>query len=267
MTITKREILFSVIIILIFIFLGIFIADGIEQGHLAETEKYYKALKVEDAKMFDYNKKTNGGDTLAYGSANFVDTVSFPEIIGDYGVLVKHEEKYTKHISYETYTDDEGDVHTKEVVTYSWDSHGSEVLSGTKVNFLGHEFDSSIFNLGSGSRLDLSEYIQEDYKEKVHFNYLYEDSSFWESVGDLRWYYSYVPVTFEGTLFLTFDNTEITNKNTSFYYGQTINQVIEAKEDGVMASKILFWILWTLFMGFAVWIFYYIDNHWLEDHM
>lgn len=266
MTITKREILFSVIIILVFIFLGIFIADGIEQGHLAEAEKYYKALKVEDAKMFDYNKKTNGGNTLAYGNANFIDTVSFPEIIGEYGVIVKHEERYTKHIDYVTKEDEDGNTYTEEVITYSWDSHGSESLRGKKVNFLEQEFDSSIFDLGSGSRLDLSKHIQEKYKERIHFNYLYEDSSFWENVGDLRWSYSFVPVNFEGTLFLTFDNTDITSKNTAFYYGQTINQVIEAKEDAATTSKIIFWVLWILFTGFVVWAFYYIDNHWLEDH-
>ena len=67
-------------------------------------------------------------------------------------------------------------------------------------------------------------------------------------------------------MFLTFDNTDITSKNTAFYYGQTINQVIEAKEDAATTSKIIFWVLWILFTGFVVWAFYYIDNHWLEDH-
>ena len=265
MTITKREILFSIIIILVFIFLGIFIADGIEQGHLEEAEKYYKALKVEDAKMFEYNRKTNGGDTLAYGKAKFLDTVTFPEINGEYGVIVKHEEQYTKHIDYVTKEDDEGNTYTEEVITYSWDSHGRKTLSGKKVNFLDQEFNSEIFELGSGSTIELKRYIKKQYADKVHFNYLYQHSSTWENVGDLRWRYSVVPVEFMGSLFLTFNDEDISDKNSDFYYEQTIEQVVEAKENAGTTSRIIFWILWILFMVFIVWFFYYMDNHWLED--
>lgn len=266
MVVTKREILFSVIIVLVFLFLGIFIADGIEQGHIEEAEKYYKALKVEDPKMFEYNKKTSGGNTLAYGNAKFLDTVTFPEINGEYGVIVKHEERYTKHIDYVTKEDDEGNTYTEEVISYSWDSNGRKSLKGKNIVFLEQEFDSEVFDLGSGSTLELNRYIKRQYQEKVHFNYLYEHSPTWENVGDLRWRYSVVPVEFMGTLFLTFNDEVITSKNSDFYYEQTIDQVIKSKETAGTTSKIIFWILWIIFTVVIIWFFYYMDNHWLEDH-
>jgi hypothetical protein len=264
MTITKREILFSVIIIAIMIVSGLFISNAIEKSHMEDAEKYFKALKVEDAKMFEYNKKTHGGNTLAYGNAKVVDSVSVPELKGEYAVIVKHKEMYQKHIEYVTREDDEGNTYTEEVIRYSWDSMGSESFKSKEVLFLEQKLPSEIFHLGSGSRVDLGETVSDEYKEKEHWGYLYEDSHWFENVGDLRWYFTVVPSEFAGSLFVNLNGDAISEKNTSFYYDQTIADVIEMKENSAKSSQILFWVLWIIFLVFVVWMFYYIDNHWLE---
>ena len=266
MTITKREILFCVIIIVIMILCGIFISNAIEKSHLETAEMYYKSLKIDnDAKMFDYNIKTNGGNTLAYGNAKVIDPVSVPEINGDYAVITKYTEMYQKHVDYVTKEDDEGNTYTEEVITYSWDQVDTERLKSKSVSFLGHTFSSDIFDLGSGSRLDLEKNVSPQFKDLYHWGYLYKDSDWFESVGDIRWYYTVVPTEFTGSLFANFVGEDISVKNSVFYKDQTISQVIELKETAGTVGKVLFWVLWIMFSGFAVFMFYYAENHWLED--
>ena len=150
-----------------------------------------------------------------------------------------------------------------------------EYLIGSLLDHKIHALLSRIFGLqGYFSKIStkkLIRYIETEQPEivcieNVHFNYLYEHSPTWENVGDLRWRYSVVPVEFMGTLFLTFNDEVITSKNSDFYYEQTIDQVIKSKETAGTTSKIIFWILWIIFTVVIIWFFYYMDNHWLEDH-
>lgn len=65
-TITKREILVSIIIVLILITLGLFISNAIENGIEEDNEKYYKSLKIDNnEETFKYAIDTNIGYVLA----------------------------------------------------------------------------------------------------------------------------------------------------------------------------------------------------------
>ena len=55
MDITKREVLFSVIIVFIMLFIGFFVHDNMEQKYIEDEEKYYKSLKIESNEQFDYS--------------------------------------------------------------------------------------------------------------------------------------------------------------------------------------------------------------------
>ena len=266
MTITKREILIGIIVSIFFIVSGLFISNyiGVKQGEVAE--KYYKALKIDnDVKMFDYNIKTNGGNTLTYGNGIVVDPVSVPELNGEYAVIVKYTERYEKHIEYEEVEDEDGDTHIEEVIRYSWDRIHTDTVQANTVLFLEKEFPVDIFNLGTGARVDLENQVSEQYKNLYHFGYLYKDADWFEDVGDIRWYFTVVPTEFKGSLFANFNGETITKKNAVFYREQSIEDVIEEKKISGTVGKVIFWIFWIIFVAFCVIMFLYAENHWLED--
>lgn len=266
MTVTKREIWVSIIIIVAFIVSGLFISNCIEKKQQEVAEKYYKSLKIDnDSKMFDYNMKTNGGNTLAYGNGKVIDPVSVPELNGKYAVVVKYTERYEKHIEYEEVEDEDGETHIEEVVKYSWDRIHTDYLKSNKVNFLEKEFSSDVFHLGSGSRVDLEKEVSEQYKNLYHWGYLYQNADWVEDVGDIRWYFTVVPTEFKGSLFLNLNGENITKDNSVFYMEQTIEDVIEEKKVAGTVGKVIFWVFWVMLGGFAVFMFLYAENHWLED--
>ena len=54
-----------------------------------------------------------------------------------------------------------------------------------------------------------------------------------------------------------------TVKDTEFYADKTIAETIDSLESGY--EPIVFWFGWIVLTGVIVGIFYYADNHWLED--
>ena len=67
MRIKKREVLFSVIIVLVMIFIGIFVSDAILQGAVSKSESYRTATVIENTDQFYYGMDTNFGNVLVYG--------------------------------------------------------------------------------------------------------------------------------------------------------------------------------------------------------
>ena len=88
-TITKREILASISIIAIMLLIGFLISGKIQESQLDKNEKYNKALKIEDSEMFVYGMRTNIGNAFIYGELKAVDTVTYPEIGGEYMYVKK----------------------------------------------------------------------------------------------------------------------------------------------------------------------------------
>ena len=85
MTITKREILFSVIIAFALLGLGLIINNIIIENTLLYEEKINKSLKIDnDKEKFKYAVLTNVGNVLAYGEFKAKDTVSLPELKNNY---------------------------------------------------------------------------------------------------------------------------------------------------------------------------------------
>lgn len=82
--ITKRKILVSVSIIAVMITIGLFIAGKISDHQLNRNAKYNKAVKIESQEMFQYGMDTDVGDAFVYGDLEAVDTVTYPEIGGEY---------------------------------------------------------------------------------------------------------------------------------------------------------------------------------------
>ena len=97
MEVKKREILVSIIIALISIMIGIFISGKISDSQDAGRESYQKAIQIEEPEIFRHCMSVNSGDGLIYGELKAVDTVSDPNIEGEWLYLSKKTQRYTMH--------------------------------------------------------------------------------------------------------------------------------------------------------------------------
>ena len=56
MEITKRELLFSIVIVILSITIGLFVYSGLAENRREEAELYTKALKIEELEDFNYEE-------------------------------------------------------------------------------------------------------------------------------------------------------------------------------------------------------------------
>ena len=91
--IAKREIIMSISIIAIMLLIGVLISSKISESYMDKNEIYNKAIKTENQETFKYGMRTNVGNAFVYGNLKAVDTVSYPEIDGEYMYIKKIKEK------------------------------------------------------------------------------------------------------------------------------------------------------------------------------
>ena len=82
--ITMREILTSITIIAVMMILGFVFAGKIEEHQMDKNAEYYKAAKITETEMFRYGMNTSIGNAFVYGELEAIDTVTYPEIGGEY---------------------------------------------------------------------------------------------------------------------------------------------------------------------------------------
>ena len=240
-TITKREIIASISIIAVMLLIGVLISSKISEHQMDKNEMYNKAVKIEDGDLFQYGMNTNIGNAFVYGDLEAVDTVTYPEIGGEYMYVEKIKERYTMHTRQVAHTRTVNGK-TKTYYTtetyWTWDYAGSEDKTCKEISFLGHIFSSNKINLPSEEYIDT----------------IYESSH-------VRYKYYGVNTKYTGTIFTDLRDKTISD-NTRFYKNMTIDETVERLESG--GGLIIFWIVWIFLIGLCVFGFYYIDNRWLE---
>lgn len=231
--ITKREILASISIVAVLLFLGVLISGKISEYQMDKNEVYNKAVKIESTDLFQYGMDTNVGNAFVYGDLKAVDTVTYPEIGGEYMYVEKVKEKYT--------------MHTKRVkqgkrwVTrtyWTWDRVGSEDIKCKEISFCGIAFKSSKFDIPHTDYIDTI-------KESSHIRYKYYGTG----------------TKFTGTIFTELKDKTISD-HTNFYNEMNIKETVDCLESGF--GKIIFWIVWIIIIIGCVFGFCYMDNRWLE---
>ena len=239
--ITKREILVSVSIVAIMLLIGVLNAGKISDYQLDKNEKYNKAIKIESRELFEYGMRTNAGNAFVYGDLKAVDTVTYPEIGGEYIYIEKVKERYTMHtrqVAHTTTTNGKTHTYYTTETYWTWDYAGSEERICDEISFLKHVF--------SVSKIDLpgKEYI-DTVKESGHIRYKYYG----------------VGLNFTGTIFTELADKTIAD-NSPFYENMKIDETVEYLETDF--AMWIFWIIWMALIGVSVYSFYYIDNKWLE---
>lgn len=238
--ITKREILASISIIAVMLLIGVLISSKISEHQMDKNEVYNKAVKIESQDMFEYGMRTNVGNAFVYGDLEAVDTVTYPEIGGEYMSVEKVKERYTRHTRTVTKTrtvNGKTQTYTETEVYWTWDAIDRWSEHCNKVTFLGVEFDY-------GQIYKPSEHHIDTQKESSHIRYVYYGSD----------------TKYTGTIFTNLRDKTI--NDTSFYNGTNIEETVDRLESG--GGVIIFWIFWILLTGGCVFGFYYIDNKWLE---
>lgn len=239
--ITKREILASVSIIAVMLIIGVLISSKISEHQMDKNEIYNKAVKIESIDLFQYGMNTNVGNAFVYGDLEAVDTVTYPEIGGEYIYVEKVKEKHTEHTRQVAHTTTvNGKTHTYYTTeTYwTWDRVGSEDVKCNEIIFCGIKFGTNKIDLPSAEHI-------ETIKESSRIRYKYYG----------------VETKFTGTIFTDLRDGTISD-NSSFYNNMSIEETVEYLETGI--GTIIFWIFWILLICGCVFGFYYLDNKWLE---
>lgn len=235
MRITKREILASITIISLMLLIGFFISGKIKDYQTDKNAEYYKAVHIEDTEMFQYGMRTNVGNAYVYGELEAVDTVSYPDIDGEYMYLERIEEHYRRH----TRTVRRGERRVTEVY-WTWDEVGREEIHSEKIRFLGIEMPYEKINMPRAFYIDT-----------VSGGY------------NVRYVYNGCPSKCVGTLYTDLRDGTISD-GSSFSRDKTIAEVFEQNVMFENLGMFIFWCLWILLTGSLVYGFYYLDNEWLE---
>lgn len=235
--ITVRELLTSIAIVAIMMVVGVPISESIVDFQMEENEVYYKAVQIKTTDLFQHGMNTNVGNSFVYGDLIAVDTVTYPEIGGEYMYVEKVKERYTRHTRTKTYTDSNGKTKTKTETYWSWDVVDREDLKSKEVTFLNMPFSIDKFNIPGYSYIDTI-------KESSHVRYKYYGTA----------------TKHTGTIFTNLKDGTI--NDTEFYNGKNIEETIKHVES--TGGEIVFWICWVILTCGLVFGFYYIDNRWLE---
>ena len=242
MEITKREVLFSIVIICIMLIIGITIAGNINDAVMEKQQEYITALQIDnDKELFEYGMKTNVGNAFVYGELKAVDTVTFDEIGGGYSYVKKVKERYTRHTRTVTKTktvNGKTKTYTETEVYWTWDEIDRWSKHSEKITFLDVEFDYGVIDFPYAGYIDT---IKESSK--------------------IRYVYYGAPTHSIGTLYTKLGDGTISNS--AMYHSSTIAETLEMKMSD--CSVFIFWVLWIIVTGGLVCGFYYIDNRWLED--
>lgn len=242
--ITPREIIVSISIIAVMIMIGFFLSGEMAAGRAEQNAEYFKAVHITDPDLFQYGMDTSVGHAFVFGKLQAVDTVSLPEVEGEWLYIEKVEEHYNRHERTVTKTrtnaDGKTETYTEIEVYYSWDYHDSWEKHSEKITFCSLEFPYGKIK-PPGSR------------------HIKTDQGLFSSV---RFKYYVCDPEYEGTIYTDLQDGGIPDRNT-FYNGQTIEETLESKT--YEFPPIIFWIIWLAITLGAAGGFCYLDNEWLEN--
>lgn len=249
MTVTKREILFSIIILSAMMSIGVLISTPIISSLSRKALMISSSVQAKDSLKFGYIGRTEAGNFLAEGDLISINPIIY-DIPGKYMEVKKVKERYTKHVQVHTRSDGKGHTSTYTTTSYSWDIKDKDVKVVDSILFLGQRFKLKEVNFKYNSKRDTTIYE----KNRI----------FGAHEGDIRYvYYTYPESTFG---LLQGKATEKTYIDLKFLEGKTIEKtILEASKD-IQSIPIIFWVLWIILTSGIIFGFVYLENDWLEDN-
>lgn len=230
---TVRELMFSIGIILIMLTGGFFISEKIASHNDEQNQEYYQAMQIDgNAELFQYGMRTNVGNAFVKGTLTVVDPVTYPDIDGEYAYIERVQEEYVEHkrktgYHYATY--------------WEWDEIGREEIHSQTETFLDVEFPYGTITFPESYYLDTV-----------------------EDGWHLRSKYYVVDTSYNGVIYANLKDNTIAYV-TPFIQADTIDGAVDYMVSNGTAGLVIFWLVWIILIGAAVFGFCYFDNKWLED--
>lgn len=240
---TKREIMFSIVIVLVMLMLGLVISSSINDMILDENTKYTKAIEINnDKELFAYGMRTNVGNAYVYGTLNKVDTVSYDAIKDkDYVHLEKVTQRYTMHTRRIAHKSGKTTYYTTQTY-WTWDTINRESKIAKEITFLNQKYKiNKISNI-----ID-----DDDYIDTISTGYHLREKYYGAKLNNVK-----------GTVYCNLKNKTI--NNATFYKDTKIKECKEQLMQSSHVIVIVFWILWIILIGGIVYGFGMINNKWLE---
>lgn len=240
-TITARELLFSVIIAILMLALGVFLSEKVLSVLDEKNQEYEQAAKIDgDRELFEYGMRTNVGNAFVSGTLKAVDPVKLPEIDGEWLFIRKTREEYTEHTRTVTHGSGKNAYTTIETY-YTWDYAGHTEYHCQRISFLDNEFDYGVIDHPGTRHLTT---------KKVS--------------ALIRYKYEVCDAECDGTLYAKLSNSTISE--TEFINGRELNEAVEIMCKRSIFIMVIYWIIWVTITAFAVFGFcYFFDNEWIED--
>lgn len=243
--ITLREVMFSILILGMFAFLGFLVHSAIDKKVDDSTLKYRQAVSIQDEGEFRHAMDTDVGNAFVRGKVEAVTPVKTKLVKGEYLRIHVDHQKYRMHTRVVTYTtyDSKGrpHVHHRTVTYWSWDTVNSFTTNSQEVVFCGSKFKYDKFEY-SCANTDETIVGGGTFNNERDVVYTTKDG-------------------FTGTIFADLRNGSVTGRPTMV--GRGIEKYRESLEKCTW-PYVLFWILWIVLTVVAIVLFYIIDNRWLE---
>ena len=238
MEVTKREVIFSIVIVCAMLAIGFLIAGKIEQNLQDKYIEYETAARIDgDRDAFLYGMESNLGNAFVYGDLVAVDPVDGHGIDGQYASVRKVKERYTEHTR--TVTRTVGKRVVTEVQHYwTWDKVSTEEWHCSKITFLGVSFP----------------YGTVDFPYDIHIETVRESMK-------IRYQYYVCYPQYTGTIYTSLREGGISKA--ALQAGMTIEETINSLESSF--PLIFFWAFWIMLIMLAVTCFVSLENRWLKD--
>lgn len=244
MEITKREILFSTVIVAIMMMLGIVISRPILNHALHKSLRISSSVQVDDSSKFDYIGRTDVGDFIAEGIITTINPVSIEDIEGKYSKIMKVKEEYRKHTKEVTETDSNGKTYTRTRTYWSWDVMRREIWEADSISFYGKRFSYRDISYSPyATYLKTIEPKRKLFQNKIRYKY-------------------YVATTSEHGCIMGVVSDKIYS-DMKFIRNISVDEIFEKSESNINQGPIVFWIVWMLLTFSLVGAFCSMENKWL----
>ncbi len=167
---TVRELMFSIVIILIMLMGGFFISEKIASHNDEQNQEYYQAMQIDgNAELFQYGMRTDVGNAFVKGNLVAVDPVTDPGIGGVPAAYIKVEEqhynRHTRQVAHTRTVNGKTQTYYTTEVYYSWITTivGKAIVK--RCHSLAWSFVWKIQMPGS--------YLYDTIKQSSHVRYLY----------------------------------------------------------------------------------------------
>lgn len=237
MEITKREVIFSIIIVSIMLIVGFILSDKLAMKQRDKNLRYLTAVQIDNNNdLFNHAVETEIGHTLAYGTAVAIGPVKDGPVKESLYIERQLEKRqmHTRTVSYTV----NGKVHHRTETYWSWDYQHSDYFYSKAVDFLGRKMTSKFW----------ASLIPTEYCTTIGCGY------------NLRYVYNRIPVKTTGTLYTNISDGKY--NDAEFKKDVTIE---DAQSEFLIGWYVpVFWAVWVAITIALVIGFYYIDNRWLE---